>query len=291
VEVVFVVVPAFAQRRFAEFVAPFLRTGQVVVLTPGNFCGAMEWAAVLKEQGIKERPLLVDVESMIYSGFKSGPTSVQVSGFKRSIGCAAFPATKTTEALRVINRLYPNIEAAENVLTIGLSKAGTIMHPVITLLNAGWIEKTQGNFMFYWDGCTPAVGKVMERFEAERLALGNALGLKLMSTRDSLLRYYADQGAKGETLTEVASTNPVYSIDRAPKNLRHRFLLEDIPYGLVPIEELATLVGLRTPMCSALVELACAMLDTDFRQTGRGLRRLGLAGLTVAEVKRLLSEG
>jgi opine dehydrogenase len=289
-DLVFVVVPAFAQRRFAEFAAPFLRSGQVVVLTPGNLGGSMEWAAVLKERGIPARPFLVDVESMIYSGFKSGPTSVQVSGFKRNITCAAFPASQTRAALRLINQVYPNIGPGENVLTIGLSKAGTIMHPIITLLNAGWIEKTHGNFMFYWDGLTPAVGRVMERLEAERLALGAALGLKLVPTRDALLGYYADQGAKGETLAEVASTNPVYSIDRSPKTLRHRFLLEDIPYGLVPIEELARLAGVPTPMCSALVELAGAMLETDCRKEGRGLKRLGLSGLSVAEIKRLVNE-
>jgi opine dehydrogenase len=88
----------------------------------------------------------------------------------------------------------------------------------------------------------------------------------------------------------VASTNPVYGIDRAPKNMQHRFLLEDIPYGLVPMEELASLGGVATPMCSALVELASCMLQTDFRQEGRGLKRLGLAGLTLAEIKRLVSE-
>lgn len=289
-DLVFLVVPAFAQRRFAEFAAPFLRSDQVVALTPGNLGGSMEWAAVLKEKGVKERPILVDVESMIYSGFKNGPTSVQVSGFKRNINCAAFPATKTGQALQVIHRVYPNLGPGENVLTIGLSKAGTVMHPTITLLNAGWIEKTQGNFLFYWDGLTSAVGNVMERLESERLALGKALGLNLISTRDSLLGYYADQGAKGDTLAQVASTNPVYGIDRAPKNMQHRFLLEDIPYGLVPIEELARLGGVATPMCSALVELASAMLQTDFRKEGRGLKRLGLAGLTLAEIKRLVNE-
>jgi opine dehydrogenase len=130
----------------------------------------------------------------------------------------------------------------------------------------------------------------MERLESERLALGKALGLNLISTRDSLLGYYADQGAKGDTLTEVASTNPVYGIDRAPKDMRHRFLLEDIPYGLVPMEELARLAGVPTPMCSALIELAGAMLGTDFRKEGRGLKRLGLAGLSLAEIKRLVNE-
>lgn len=286
--VIFLVVPAFAQRRFAEFVAPCLRSGQVVGLTPGNFGGAMEWAAVLREQGIRERPILVDVESMFYSGFKSGPAAVQVSGFKRNINCAAFPAKQTVAALERLHRIYPNLRAAENVLTIGLSKAGTVMHPTITLLNAGWIEKTRGDFLFYWDGLTPAVGKVMERLESERLALGKALGLSLISNRDSLLAYYADQGAKGATLTEVASTNPVYGIDRAPKGLRHRFLLEDIPYGLVPFEELGRLGGVPTPVCSALVDLASTMLEMNFRREGRGLKRLGLAGLSLPEMKRLL---
>lgn len=34
-------------------------------------------------------------------------------------------------------------------------------------------------FLFYWEGCSPSVGRVVEGVEAERLAIGQALGTPL----------------------------------------------------------------------------------------------------------------
>jgi opine dehydrogenase len=290
-DLVFVVVPAFAQRRFAEFVAPFIRTDQLVALMPGNFGGTLEFASTMRARlgPNGPHPLLVDVECMIYSGFKEG-ASVEISGFKRRIACAAFPAITNPQALERLHLVYPGLTPARNVLEIGLRNGNTVIHPPITLLNAGWIEKTGGDFRFYWDGLTPAVGRVVEALDSERVATGRALGLDLLSGMEMSLGYYADQGAKGETYTEVLSTNPVYVIDRAPKQIEHRFLLEDIPYGLVPLESVARLAGVPTPISSALIDVASCMLQRDLRQQARDLKRLGLEGISLEGLLQLVDE-
>ena len=290
-DLVFVVVPAFAQQRFAEFAAPFVRPDHLIALMPGNFGGTLEFASILStHSGSRtQQPLLVDVECMMYSGFKDG-ASVEISGFKRRIACAAFPATTNDRALERLHAVYPGLTAARNVLEIGLRNGNTVIHPPITLLNAGWIEKTAGDFRFYWDGLTPAVGKVVEALDAERLATGRALGLDLQSGMEMSLGYYADQGARGDTYTEVLSTNPVYAIDWAPKQIDHRFLLEDIPYGLAPLESVARLAGVPTPVSSALFDIASCMLQRDLRQQARDLRHLGLENLSVDQLLLLVDE-
>ena len=288
--VILVVVPAYAQRNFAEISGPYLRPDQIVVLSPGNFGGTLEFARVLRQAGVTHLPVLVETECMIYSGFKESPYKVWVSGFKEGLKVAALPGKDGPEILPKLRNLYPRLELAQNVLETGLRNVNTVVHAPILVTNAGRVENTKGDFLFYWEGCTPAVGKVTEGVERERVAIGQALGLSLTPMRDVLIGWYGFQGAKGETLTDVLATNPAYEWDTAPPSLRHRFLLEDIPYGMVPMEALGRLTGIPTPVTTAVITFACEMLEMDLRANARTLDQLGLRDFTLDEVLTIVNE-
>src|SRR5690625_5188836 len=51
VELILVVVPAYAHRDIALACAPYLTEGQIVVINPGSSFGVLEFAATLKEAG------------------------------------------------------------------------------------------------------------------------------------------------------------------------------------------------------------------------------------------------
>ena len=286
-EVVLMVLPAFAQKPFAEACVPHLKDGQIIVLTPGNFGGAIEFSNIFRQRGSEQKVTIAEMECMIYSGFKSEPTVAWVSGYKKGLRLAAYPGKDTPKVLRKMLQVYPDLRAAKNVLETGLRNINTVVHAPIVIHNAGWIEKTKGNFLFYWDGCTPAVAHVAEGVDQERLALGRRLGIELTSMLDVSLEWYGHEGAKGNSLYEVLSTNPVYVKDDAPGTLHHRFLLEDIPYGMVPMESLGTLTGVPTPVTSAIVTLASELTQIDFRSQARDLKNLGWEHLGVDELKRL----
>jgi opine dehydrogenase len=290
-DIVMVIVPAFAQCRFAEFSAPYLRSEQLVLLSPGNFGGCFEFWKVMRELGSRESPLLCETECMTYSGFKSGSAEIEVAGYKHGHAMAAFPGHRTSEAMERLKPIFPTMKAARNVLETGLRNVNTVMHPPMMVLNAGRIEYTQGDFLLYWHGVTKGVGFVVERVEDERLALGKALELNLPPTRDVLLEWYGHSGAKGDRLSEVMRTNPVYELDSAPPSLEHRFLTEDIPYGMIPMENMAELAGVSTPITTALIELGSALLNRDLRNEARDLEYLGLQDLTLDELKRFFDKG
>jgi opine dehydrogenase len=193
--------------------------------------------------------------------------------------------------MRTMREVYPDLRAARNVLETGLRNINTVVHAPIVIHNAGWIEKTKGDFLFYWEGCTPGVAHSAEGVDRERMALGKRLGLALPSMLDVSLEWYGHEGAKGETLYEVLSTNPVYVKDNAPSTLHHRFLLEDVPYGMVPVESLGRLAGVPTPVTSAIITLASELTQIDFRFQARDLRSLGLQHLGLKELEKLVDEG
>jgi opine dehydrogenase len=228
---------------------------------------------------------------MIYSGFKDDSGSVWVSGFKNGLRFAAFPGSETAAALKVMQEIYPSLSGANNVLETGLRNVNTVFHAPIMVLNAGFVEHTKGDFLFYWDGCSPAVQRVVERIEEERMAIGRAFDLPLTPNLEVMRTWYGHQGAKGETLGEIMSTNPAYEWDTAPKSLQHRFILEDIPYGMVPMEEVARVGGIPTPVTTSIIELCQVLVDKDLRSEARDLRAMGLLGMSKDELKRFFDTG
>ena len=290
-DVVLLVVPAFGQKRFAEACAPYLEDGQIVVLTPGNFGGAIEFAGVLAANGSKRRVKVAEMECMIYSGFKSEPTVAWVSGYKKGLRVAAYPASDTPEVMELLLKIYADLRPAKNVLETGLRNINTVVHAPILIHNAGWAEKTTGNFLFYWDGCTPAVAHTAEAVDRERIFLGKRFGFRLDSMLDVSLEWYGHEGAKGSNLQEILSTNPVYAKDYAPPTLQHRFLLEDIPYGMAPMETLGKLTGIPTPVTSAIITLACELIQTDLRSRARNLNGLGMGHLSLEELEKIVDRG
>src|SRR5262252_7426954 len=78
---------------------------------------------------------------------------------------------------------------------------------------------------------------------------------------------------------------------KAPASLDHRYLQEDVGYGLVPMSELGRLAGVATPTIDALIRLAELALGIDYRAGGLTLERLGLAGKSPAELTRFVETG
>src|ERR1700675_1026914 len=76
----------------------------------------------------------------------------------------------------LVKPLYPNIVQATSVLETGLGNINAIFHPPGMIMNAGWIERRRGDFLFYREGFTAAVGRVTAAVDAERLAGARAPG-------------------------------------------------------------------------------------------------------------------
>lgn len=68
----------------------------------------------------------------------------------------------------------------------------------------------------------------------------------------------------------------------------HRYLLEDIPTGLVPMSSLGDLLNVPTPTMNALTDLACALHSIDYRKDGRTVENLGLSGMNAQQIRSLV---
>lgn len=285
VDVLMAVVPATAHRDIAEIVAPHIKDGQILVLNPGRTGGALEVTQVLRRTNPSARPYIAEAQTLLYASRTTGPGQVHIFGIKNSVPLAALPAYQIADILPVIRRALPQFVPGDNVLRTSLDNIGAIFHPAITVLNAGRIEDTHGDFKYYVEGVTPAVTSVLDAVDRERVQVAGALGIHVHTAREWL---YLAYDAAGRTLLDAMRVNPAYRNIQAPASIRHRYISEDVPASLVPIASIGEMLGVPVPNIRAIIQMASAMDGVDYWKEGRTVDRLGLAGMSVKEIRFLV---
>ena len=285
-EVIMVVVPSSAHNDVARSVAPLLRDGQIVILHPGRTCGAIEFAKVLSDNNCAADITVAEAETFIYASRSDGPAQARIFRIKEAVPLAALPAKRTKMVLEVIHPAYPQFIDGTNVLHTGLNNMGAIFHPALTLLNAGWIEATHGDYQFYIDGVTPSVARVLEVLDRERVTVASALGLRARTAMEWLQMAY---NTTGEDLHEAIHNQPGYYGIKAPSTLYHRYIFEDVPMSLVPIASIGQHYGVSVRGMDSIIRLACIVHRTDYWRRGRTVEKLGIGDLSVSELTRYVN--
>jgi opine dehydrogenase len=292
-DLIMLVVPSIAHEPYARALAPLLDGSQPLFLNPGHTGGGLHFLHELRRAGYAGPVRSCETVTLTYITRMEGPATVNIYSYTTRLRFAALPGRHADAMLSLIKPLYPNIVAATNVLETGLGNLNAVFHPPGMLMNAGWIERTHGGFLFYREGFTEAVGRVTAAVDAERLAVAKALGVPATPFLD--LFYAAGLTTEAARLSgsiarACEESEPNRTI-RSPPSLDHRYIHEDIGYGLVPMAELGRLAGVATPTMDALVRLAGSALGIDYARDGLTLERLGLAGKSAAELAGFVDAG
>lgn len=283
-DVVMVVTPSTAHRRLAGLMVPHLRDGLLIVLNPGRTGGALEFRKVFQEAGAGASVVIGETQTFLYASRATSRWQAHLFRIKDSVPLATLPSYWIPDALGILNQPFPQFVAGSNVLATSLENIGAVFHPALTIMNAGWIEATQGDFDYYLKGITPAVARLLEKIDAERLAVAAALGVRSVSAREWL---YLSYGSAGRDLYEAIMSTESYRGIKAPQTIAHRYVFEDVPMSLVPIASLGAMLGVPTPVIEMIIKLGSILHGTDYWATGRTVESLGLAGLSVKQIRQI----
>ena len=220
-KVVFVVTHAAAHAELAEISAPFLKNGQTIILCPGYPGGLLEFLTVLNKNGCEADFLPVEFSVLPFPCLRKG-MSVDIKGQKEVIMVAAYPSSRTKEALDILRPYFPTITPAQNVLATGLNEINIFVHAVTALFNIGRVESGQP-WKFYTEGCTPAMGKLIQALDGERLKLMEAIGLDSEPLTIWLKKFYHSQGMAGDDIYQMVTSFPPFQSVLGPQSLMHRF--------------------------------------------------------------------
>jgi opine dehydrogenase len=279
--------PAEAAVKFFEMAQPHLENGQAVVKWSGNF-SALLFARRMKDAGVRRDVILAEAHTLPWGCRMNAPGSVQIMVWVTRLFLATFPSGRLGEIIGDVAAMYP-VVPAENVLATSLNNLNPTVHPVGTVMNAGWIDTAGKDFFFYRDGNTLSISRGIKAVYGEVAALAQAVGV-------SMAEYPEDDFWKKSA---IMSTNARAAFDKegmvakisGPSSVRSRYITEDLPQGLVPMAKLARQFGVPTPVIDAVIALGSVINQTDYLKEGLSLQDLGLSGLNKQELARYLNQG
>jgi opine dehydrogenase len=292
-DLIIIAAPSPAHEYLAKNLAAYVTDCQRILLNPGHTGGSLHFANALRNAGCKADVPLCETVTLTYICRMPAPARVEIYRRTANLRCAAFPGKETAELVREIQDVFPNIVPAENVLETGFANINAIMHPAGMLGNAGWIERTGGDFYYYREGITPAIAAWIEQIDKERLEIVRRIGLKAVPFVEIFYQAgltSAEARASGSVVRAINESVPNQTI-KAPPSLDHRYIKEDVGYGLVPMAAIGKIVDVETPVMEALITLASAAHRTDYRSEGLTLDKMGLLSVKPQDLQKILREG
>jgi opine dehydrogenase len=278
--------PAFTQPDNARRLAPHLADGQVVFLPPGTF-GSYLMTQVIRDGGNRAGFAFAETGTLPWLTRKHGPMTTAITARATRLPTGVFPARLHERAFAVLRRAFPSVEPVEDALSAALMNAGPIIHPPLILMNAGPLEHFE-RWDIHKEGTQPAIRRVTDALDAERIAVRTALGYR--APHFPLADHYRADGDEWmygrrvhQKLTDSSDWREHIVLTE------HRYMREDVEHGLAFLVSVGEWAGAPCPVARGLLALASAVVGRDLRATGRTLENLGLASRSRAAMTELLA--
>lgn len=269
---VVIAVPAFAQAAMLEKLLPHLAGIETLLLHPGAVGGAIEAYLTIRRHGANAPTLVGECVSSLFSCRRRGATQVHIRQVKLAVRAAAIPASRTPDLLAALHGPFDGrFTSASSVLQTSLDNINPVYHCPVMLANLGRVEAQEA--IGFADTVTPAIVRLIEAVDAERLAIADRLGVEGVKSFAAYLD--SSYGALETSLDDrIRSAYSKGGGSPLPNSINHRFLSEDVPFGLVPWSSLARLAGVATPAIDSLITLASTLVGSNWRTSGRNLAAL-----------------
>ncbi|KAL4919452.1 NAD/NADP octopine/nopaline dehydrogenase [Aspergillus aurantiobrunneus] len=284
-------VPSYGQDTILRTLSQFDLRNHTLIINVGNF-------SYLAARQKVNCHAIMETDISPYAVRITGDT-VFVKGVKKALTIWAEPPTTqanrhSQQAELTLRRQVESIFSqrlvwCQNLLQVGLNNINPVVHCPAALMNAGWIESTKGDFYFYAQGMSPSVAKVTEKIDQERLAIGRAYGFSDLVDITTYMNRNYQHDREFADYHDFAVGSVIHNKTKSsPTSLKHRYLLEDILFCMVPWYELGTKAGLALPTMGALIEMASVVSGFDYFEHGRTLKSAGLAEASKEQITMAL---
>jgi opine dehydrogenase len=262
-------VPGYAHRAVIEAVAPHLRAEQTVL-----FSSHMSFAALLLRR-LAAQPPIVAWGTTVVTGRRTGDAAVWITNIRSRVDAAVLPHDATQRGLDLCRTLFGDrFTPRDGLLAIALSNLNPQNHLAIALCNLTRMEKAET--WKQYANTTPAVGRLMEALDAERLSLARACGVQVRTLHEHFRLSFDAQGA---TMGDMARDLATRGADPAgPTTLDSRYVTEDMPFGIWPTLCLGREYGVAMPLHMAGLQLLSALYGRDLALDNDILPALGPLG-------------
>ena len=279
-EVVLVALPAPAYAAVLPRIVPHLRTAQTVIVS-GALSLAPLWLAERAAAG-RQHPLVAAFGTTVATA-RSRDDGVAIMTIRTRLGVAAVPAAAADRAIEVCRGLFGDrFDRIDDVLAVTLTNINPVAHAGLAIGNVTRIERAENWPQYHY--MTPAVARLIEALDAERRAIAAGFGVAVRTIEEHFQRSF--------DVPQVRLADIAAELHRrrggppGPTEFDTRFVLEDVPYGLVCNAALARIAGVAAPAHEAAVTLIGALWGRDFWTANPLLTDLGLDRTTRDDLLR-----
>ena len=276
-ELVILFVQTNYHRDILRRLAPFFHDGQTLLIEPGY----LSTCYVL--QSVPQDITVIEAESSPLDCRITEPGTVQILFRNVRNPFGVYPLCRRAAAERVLESLHIPFCLTKNVVEAALHNPNMIVHTVGAFMSIPRIEYTHGDYWMYREVFTPHVWTMVEALDREKMDILEKLGCARLAYVDACKQRNSLELSRDGR--EIFFDYAQHSSPQGPRVPDSRYLTEDVSQGLVLLESLGALLGVKTPVGSSLIELSSCALSRDFRAEGRTIESLGEAGL-----KKILSD-
>lgn len=259
-DVVLVTLPANGRRQVFDALLPLLRAGQTVIVSGDLSLGALYLHRRLEDRGVAAD--VVAWSTTVVMGRRIAPGQVAVGGVRTGVGAAVLPATANGRGLSICAALFgPRFTPVAGPLAILLGNLNPQVHMANVLCNLTRIEK--GEPWANYDGISPAVARLIEDLDRERLNLAARCGWTVRGVEEHFCESFGLP--QGMTLAGMAAElHRRRGGPAGPTSLETRFITEDLPFGVAPLVRVAHAWGVELPLHEAGLRLLSSLCGRDF---------------------------
>ncbi|WP_366656731.1 NAD/NADP octopine/nopaline dehydrogenase family protein [Fodinicurvata sp. EGI_FJ10296] len=285
-DVVLLALPGNGHKMAMDAIAPHLQAGQIVVISSHASFGALYLSRLLARRGVSVP--IVAWGTTLTTGRQTSDTQVNVNTVRQRIDLATVPAASIDAGHAICTELFGDrFVRRDGLLAIALSNLNPQNHMGIALCNLTRMER--GEKWGQGENVTPAVGRLLEALDAERLAVAEAFGVQVRTIFEHFsLSFHVPMASVS------AMNQEMHAAGRGgigPDTLESRYVLEDVPFGLVPTARLASLAGVPARLHESGIAIFGAAYGRDFAGENDLLPAVGLDGLGPEDLKRLATAG
>jgi opine dehydrogenase len=260
VDAVLVALPANGRRQVFDMLPQLLRPGQTIIVS-----GDLSFGALYLHRRIEEQGVAVDVaawSTTVAMGRRTMPGQVSVGGIRTGIGMSVLPATASDRIQALCTVLFgQRFTPVSGPLPILLGNLNPQVHMANVLCNLTRIEKSEP--WANYDGITPAVARLIEDLDRERLDFAARCGLTVRGVEEHFRQSFGLP--EGLTLAEMAAElHRRRGGPPGPTSLETRFITEDLPFGVAPLTRVARSRGVALPLHEAGLRLLSSLCGQDF---------------------------
>jgi len=286
VEIIFLVVPAFAHSQYFSALAPYIKPNTLIVGLPGQAGFEFQCRSLIGDKA--SSCIIAASESLPFAcRIQEFGKHAKILGLKDSLGISfikgkacelPFPVIET---IQEILGEYPKLQLIKNYIAVNLMADATVHPPMMYGKWGNWDGKPLKEAPLFYQGVDERQEELLSKVSYELLATAKEIEKvrkdvdmsEVIHLFDWFKIHYKDQITDKSSLMMAMRTNkaydglvhPMISTDEGfVPNFNYRYTSEDVPFGMVVMKGISEIAGVPTPTMDEIIAWGQQKLGKEF---------------------------